>query len=135
VELDIRGLRRATTPVFRRYVERRLRHVLRSFSKRVVRVTVRLIQDQGRGRRGIRGCQVTVSGRGFESLRIEERHGSIYAAFRRATGQTKRAVARAIHRGRRFSHPRWGSGLARRHVTASPEAPRPSGPLTSTLPT
>jgi ribosomal subunit interface protein len=121
MELDVRGLRLETTPVFRRYVERRLRRALRSFTDRVERITIRLTQNQGRGRRGIRGCQVTLSGRGFESPRIEERHGSIHAAFRRAAGQTKRALARAVHRRRRFSHPRWGNSLAPGHITRSPE--------------
>jgi hypothetical protein len=46
MELDIRGLGLRPTPVFKGYVERRLRHALRSFD--IDRVTVRLIRDHGR---------------------------------------------------------------------------------------
>lgn len=101
MELDIRGLGLQPTPVFKRYVERRLRHALRSFD--IDRVTVRLIRDHGRGRQATHRCQVAVSSRGIESLRVNETHGSIRVACVRAASQTRRALARLVHRARRLS--------------------------------
>lgn len=105
MELSIRGLGLRPTPVFKRYIERRLRHVLRSFD--IDRVTVRLIRNGGRGSGNTHHCDVAVSMPGLAPLRVNESHGSIRAACSRATAQTKRAVVRAVQRERRREGSRW----------------------------
>jgi ribosome-associated translation inhibitor RaiA len=94
MELSIRGLGLRPTPVLKRYVERRLRHVLRSFD--IDRVIVRLIRDRGRGRRDTHCCDVAVSLPGLSTFRVNESHGSIRGACSRAAAQTKRALVRAM---------------------------------------
>jgi ribosome-associated translation inhibitor RaiA len=101
MELDVRGLGLQPTPVFKRYIQRRLRHALRSFD--IDRATVRLIRDHGRGRRGAHRCQVAVSSHGRESVRVNETHGSIRVACARATSQIRRALVRLVQRARRLS--------------------------------
>jgi len=99
--LDIRGLGLKPTPVFKRYIERRLRHALRAFD--IDRITVRLIRGHGLGRRATHRCQVAVSSHGLESLRVNETHGSIHAACARATSRTRRILGRLVQRARRHS--------------------------------
>lgn len=100
MELEIRGLGLQPTPVFKRYVERRLRHALRSFD--IDRVTVRLVRGHGRGREA-RRCQVAVSPYGLEMLRVNETHGSLRVACERAASQARRALVRLGQRARRLS--------------------------------
>ena len=96
MKLDIRGLGLRPTHVLKRYIERRLRHALRSFD--IERITVRLIRDHGHGRHATRRCQVAVSSRGLEPLLVNEVHGSLRVACSRAVAKTKRTLTRAVHR-------------------------------------
>lgn len=99
--LDIRGLGIRPTHVLRGYIERRLRHALRSLD--IDRITVRLIRDHGHGRHATRRCQVVVSTQGQNPVLVKEIHGSLRVAFGRAAAKTKRALARAAHRSRDLS--------------------------------
>ncbi len=96
MELEIRGLGLEPTPVFRRDIERRLRHGLRRFDAHLERVTVRLFSDPGRGRHSSRRCQVTVAVRGLAPLRVAESCRTIESAFSRAASRTKRDLAREL---------------------------------------
>ncbi len=118
MELDIRGLGLEPTPVFRRDIERRLRHGLRPFDSRLERVTVRLIRDHGRGRHATRRCQVTVDARGLETVHVAESCRSIETAFSRAATRARRELARELHRGRRLA--RTGRAANSRPDSASP---------------
>ena len=110
MELNIRGLGLEPTPAFKRYIERRLRHTLRSFD--IDRVTVRLIRDHGRGRRATHCCDVAVSPLGLELLHVSEIHVSIRVAFARATSRMKRALVGALQRAGRLSRTARGAGLS-----------------------
>ena len=96
MELEIRGLGLEPTPVFRRDIERRLRHGLRRFDAHLERVTVRLSREPGRGRHSSRRCQVTVDVRGLPPLRVAESCRTIESAFARAASRTKRDLARGL---------------------------------------
>ena len=101
MELTIRGLGLHPTPAFKRYVERRLRHALRSFD--IDRVTVRLLRDHGGGSGATYRCRVAVASNDLGRVRVSEAHGAIRVACARAANKTRRTLVRLFHRTRRRS--------------------------------
>jgi ribosome-associated translation inhibitor RaiA len=129
MELNIRAIGLHPTPAFKHYVERRLRHGLRSFA--IDHVTVRLIRDHGRGRRTAHCCQVAVASQGLELLRVNETHNSICVACVRAANKTRRMLVRLLHRARRPSRAERGATIW--HDTGVADSPR-RGPRTGSIP-
>ena len=98
MRLYIGGSRGGRSRGTRAYVERRSRFALSRFGAGVVRVQVRLSDEEGVRGRVERVCRVVVAVRGAAPFAVEDRDERVAAAVARACYRVARRVARMMER-------------------------------------
>jgi putative sigma-54 modulation protein len=98
MQIEVRGQSLAVSPALSSYADRRFTTALGRFSRRIMLVTVRLTDDNGR-RGGVdKRCHVEVTIPRRPVLLVEERHADVYTAIDFAADRVATAVSRELER-------------------------------------
>jgi len=98
MHVDIQSQGFTLTPALRAYAERRLRLALGATGPKVLRVAVRLSDDNGpRGGEDMR-CLVRIAVAGVPDIVIDDAESDLYIAIDRATDRAGRTLVRRLSR-------------------------------------
>ena len=98
MRIDIQSQGFTLTPALRAHAERRLRFALGATRPEVLRVVVRLSDDNGpRGGEAMR-CRVRVAVAGVPDIVIEDAESDLYVAIDRAADRAGRTLVRRLSR-------------------------------------
>ncbi len=110
MHIDIQSRGFALTPALRSHVDRKLRLALGATRPEVLRISVRLGDDNGPRGGSDMHCRVRVSLAGAPDIVIEDRETDLYVAVDRAADRAGRTLVRRLTRRneRRFAgQPEW----------------------------
>ncbi len=110
MRIDVRGTNIDLQPALGAYAERRMHTALDRFARRVLRVTIRLIDTNGPKKGVDKRVQVSVDIPRAKPMLVEELHPDPYAAIDSAADRVARVVAE------HFARRRSGRGAASARV-------------------
>jgi ribosomal subunit interface protein len=100
MHLKVRGLNLRVRQELRTSVERRLWFALGRFARRIGRVTVELMEEEGPDRARVKRCRVIVNFVRSSQFCVEETGTDLVAVVERATHRVGQQVRREIERQR-----------------------------------
>jgi ribosomal subunit interface protein len=105
MHIEIKARRFRLTRALREYVERRLRFALGPARAAVLRVGVRLVDDNGPRGGEDKRCRILLRAAGAPALLVEDAQSDLYVAIDRAAGRAGRALVRQLARRREHRLP------------------------------